>query len=136
VATNPNQLAKSGKFGDLRRRLVFLLLALVVYRIGAHIPVPGIDPAQLQQFFKVSDEKCIALLPFHNNYGGGKMVGMGMIYDKIDNVKKYEPRYRLVRLGLQKKRDSSRKGKKEKKNKLKKVRGKAKCKSTQKKKER
>jgi preprotein translocase subunit SecY len=41
-----NQLhaRQSGKFGDLRRRLVFLLLALVVYRIGAHIPVPGIDP--------------------------------------------------------------------------------------------
>ena len=52
MATNSNQLAKSGKFGDLRRRLMFLLLALVVYRIGAHIPVPGIDPAQLQQFFK------------------------------------------------------------------------------------
>jgi len=52
VATNANQLAKSGKFGDLRRRLTFLLLALVVYRIGAHIPVPGIDPNQLAQFFK------------------------------------------------------------------------------------
>jgi preprotein translocase subunit SecY len=52
VATNAAQLAKTGKFGDLRRRLLFLLLALVVYRIGAHIPVPGIDPAQLQQFFK------------------------------------------------------------------------------------
>jgi hypothetical protein len=45
VATNAAQLAKTGKFGDLRRRLVFLLLALVVYRIGAHIPVPGINPA-------------------------------------------------------------------------------------------
>ena len=45
------QIAKTGKFGDLRRRLVFLLLALVVYRIGAHIPVPGIDPTQLQQLF-------------------------------------------------------------------------------------
>jgi len=52
VATNAAQLAKTGKYGDLRRRLMFLLLALVVYRIGAHIPVPGIDPAQLQQFFK------------------------------------------------------------------------------------
>jgi len=40
VATNATQLAKSGKFGDLRRRLVFLVLALVVYRIGTHIPVP------------------------------------------------------------------------------------------------
>ena len=33
----------AGKFGDLKRRLLFLLLALIVYRIGAHIPVPG-DP--------------------------------------------------------------------------------------------
>ena len=47
MASNANALARSGKFGDLRRRLVFLVLALVVYRIGAHIPVPGIDPVQL-----------------------------------------------------------------------------------------
>ena len=54
MATNANstaQLAKSGKFGDLRRRLTFLLLALVVYRIGTHIPVPGINPDELRQLF-------------------------------------------------------------------------------------
>ena len=51
MATSAAQIAKTGKFGDLRRRLVFLLLALIVYRVGAHIPVPGIDPAQLQQLF-------------------------------------------------------------------------------------
>jgi preprotein translocase subunit SecY len=49
-----NQIAKTGKYGDLRRRLVFLLLALVVYRIGAHIPVPGINPDQLRQLFRAS----------------------------------------------------------------------------------
>jgi len=39
---NANALGKTGsKYGDLKRRLVFLLLALVVYRIGTHIPVPG-----------------------------------------------------------------------------------------------
>ena len=47
MATSANQLAKSGKYGDLRRRVTFLLLALLVYRLGAHIPVPGIDPQQL-----------------------------------------------------------------------------------------
>ena len=52
MATNPTQLAKSGKFGDLRRRLVFLLLALVVYRIGTHIPVPGIDPNEMAKLFQ------------------------------------------------------------------------------------
>jgi preprotein translocase subunit SecY len=70
VATNANQLAKSGKFGDLRRRLVFLLLALVVYRIGAHIPVPGIDPVQLQQFFK---GQAGGILSLFNMFSGGAL---------------------------------------------------------------
>jgi preprotein translocase subunit SecY len=70
VATNANQLAKSGKFGDLRRRLVFLLLALVVYRIGAHIPVPGIDPVQLQQFFK---DQAGGILSLFNMFSGGAL---------------------------------------------------------------
>jgi preprotein translocase subunit SecY len=70
VATNANQLAKSGKFGDLRRRLVFLLLALVVYRIGAHIPVPGIDPNQLQQLFK---GQAGGILSLFNMFSGGAL---------------------------------------------------------------
>jgi len=70
VATNPNQLAKSGKFGDLRRRLTFLLLALVVYRIGAHIPVPGIDPNQLAQLFK---SQAGGILSLFNMFSGGAL---------------------------------------------------------------
>lgn len=62
MATNANQLAKSGKFGDLRRRLVFLLLALVVYRIGAHVPVPGIDPNKLLEFFKSQQGGILGLM--------------------------------------------------------------------------
>jgi preprotein translocase subunit SecY len=70
VATNANQLAKSGKFGDLRRRLVFLLLALVVYRIGAHIPVPGIDPHALEQLF---NSKPGGILNLFNMFSGGAL---------------------------------------------------------------
>jgi preprotein translocase subunit SecY len=70
VATGSNQLAKNGKYGDLRRRLMFLLLALVVYRIGAHIPVPGIDPAQLQQFFKGQEGGILNLI---NMFSGGAL---------------------------------------------------------------
>jgi preprotein translocase subunit SecY len=70
VATNANQLAKSGKFGDLRRRVVFLLLALVVYRIGAHIPVPGIDPVALQQLFKSQSG---GILNLFNMFSGGAL---------------------------------------------------------------
>ncbi len=70
MATNANQLAKSGKFGDLRRRLIFLLLALVVYRVGAHIPVPGIDPNQLQQLFKGQQGGILSLF---NMFSGGAL---------------------------------------------------------------
>ena len=70
MATNANQLAKSGKFGDLRRRLVFLLLALVVYRIGAHIPVPGIDPDQLRQLF---NSQAGGILSLFNMFSGGAL---------------------------------------------------------------
>ncbi len=70
MATNANQLAKSGKFGDLRRRLTFLLLALVVYRLGAHIPVPGIDPAALQQLFKGQQGGILSLF---NMFSGGAL---------------------------------------------------------------
>jgi preprotein translocase subunit SecY len=70
VSTNVSTLAKSGKFGDLRRRLVFLLLALIVYRIGAHIPVPGIDPAQLQQLFQGQQGGILSLF---NMFSGGAL---------------------------------------------------------------
>ena len=70
MATSANQLAKSGKFGDLRRRLVFLLLALVVYRLGAHIPVPGVDPNQLQQLFK---GQAGGILSLFNMFSGGAL---------------------------------------------------------------
>ena len=70
MATNSNQLAKSGKFGDLRRRLTFLLLALVVYRVGAHIPVPGIDPNQLAQLFK---SQAGGILSLFNMFSGGAL---------------------------------------------------------------
>lgn len=70
MATNAAQIAKTGKFGDLRRRLVFLLLALVVYRVGAHIPVPGIDPTQLQQLFNGQQG---GLLNLFNMFSGGAL---------------------------------------------------------------
>ena len=70
MATNANQLAKSGKFGDLRRRVVFLLLALVVYRVGAHIPVPGIDPVALQELFK---SQAGGILNLFNMFSGGAL---------------------------------------------------------------
>jgi len=70
VASNSAQTAKNGKYGDLSRRLVFLLLALVVYRVGAHIPVPGIDPNQLQQLFNGQQGGILSLF---NMFSGGAL---------------------------------------------------------------
>ena len=69
MATSANT-AKTQKFGDLRRRLVFLLLALVVYRVGAHIPVPGIDPDQLKQLFNGQQGGILSLF---NMFSGGAL---------------------------------------------------------------
>lgn len=70
MAFNPSTLASSNKFADLRKRLVFLLLALIVYRIGAHIPVPGIDPTQLKQLF---DSQQGGILGMFNMFSGGAL---------------------------------------------------------------
>ena len=70
MATSANQSLKTGKYGDLSRRLVFLLLALVVYRIGAHIPVPGIDPEQLRQLF---NSQRGGILNLFNMFSGGAL---------------------------------------------------------------
>lgn len=69
MVTRSASLAKTGKYGDLRSRLIFLLLALVVYRIGAHIPVPGIDSNQLQQLFGQQG----GILNLFNMFSGGAL---------------------------------------------------------------
>ncbi len=63
-------LPKTDKYGDLRRRLIFLLLALIVYRIGTHIPVPGINPDQLTQLFKGQQGGILSLF---NMFSGGAL---------------------------------------------------------------
>ena len=56
--------------GDLKKRLIFLLLALIVYRIGAHIPVPGIDPNELAKLFESQQG---GILGMFNMFSGGAL---------------------------------------------------------------
>ena len=60
----------SDKFSDLRRRIAFLVLAILVYRLGAHIPVPGIDPDQLSSLFKSQEGGILGLF---NMFSGGAL---------------------------------------------------------------
>jgi len=69
--TNAANIAQSGsKFGELRQRLIFLVLALLVFRLGAHIPVPGIDPDQLAQLFAGQKD---GILGMFNLFSGGAL---------------------------------------------------------------
>jgi preprotein translocase subunit SecY len=69
LATN-SQLGKSAASGFPWGRLWFLLGALVVYRIGAHIPVPGINPDALSQLFKRNEG---GILGMFNMFSGGAL---------------------------------------------------------------
>ncbi len=72
--TARQNLMKTGqptlKYGDLFKRGIFLLLALVIYRVGAHIPVPGIDPEQLSKLFR---SQAGGILGMFNLFSGGAL---------------------------------------------------------------
>lgn len=65
-----NILSSVSKLGELKARLWFLLGALIVYRLGAHIPVPGIDPTVLKQLFDTQKD---GILGMFNMFSGGAL---------------------------------------------------------------
>jgi preprotein translocase subunit SecY len=67
--------AKAGKYGDLQKRLLFLAMAVVVFRLGTHIPVPGIDPDQLQRLFTGTGT---GILNMFNMFSGGALSRMSV----------------------------------------------------------
>jgi preprotein translocase subunit SecY len=70
-AANPAAaLGDASRFAELRARLLFLAGALIVYRIGTFIPVPGIDPVALEQFFQ---EQSGTILSMFNMFSGGAL---------------------------------------------------------------
>jgi preprotein translocase subunit SecY len=70
MATQTPQLGKTGKYGDLKKRLLFLVGALFVFRVGAHIPVPGIDPVKLAEYFQSQQGGMLGLF---NMFSGGAL---------------------------------------------------------------
>jgi preprotein translocase subunit SecY len=65
-----NALGGLGKYTELRQRLTFVVLALIVYRIGSYIPVPGIDPVQLAQ---VMQQQQGTIVDMFNMFSGGAL---------------------------------------------------------------
>src|ERR1700734_534640 len=69
--TNPAAaLAEAGRQGEIRSRLLFLVGALVVYRVGTFIPVPGINPDAVARFF---NDQSNTILGIVNSFSGGAL---------------------------------------------------------------
>ena len=66
---------KTGDFSELKARLLFVLGAFVVYRVGAHIPVPGIDPKALATMFQ---QQGGSILDMFNMFSGGALMRLSL----------------------------------------------------------
>ena len=71
---NPDKIGAG--LGELKARLLFLLFALFVYRVGTHIPVPGIDPNQLTNLFNQNEGTFLGLF---NMFSGGALERMSIV---------------------------------------------------------
>ena len=72
-----NIMGAGAKLGDLKKRLLFLLLALIVYRIGTYIPVPGIDPTKLAEL--IGGGKGGGILDMFNMFSGGALSRLSVL---------------------------------------------------------
>ena len=75
IMQRAQNLAAGGGLTELRRRLFFVLVAIFVYRVGSHIPVPGIDPEQLKALFSRNEGTIVDLI---NMFGGGALERMSI----------------------------------------------------------
>jgi preprotein translocase subunit SecY len=70
ASANVGSLAGLGQVSELRKRLFFVLFAMIVYRIGTYVPVPGIDPGAMARFF---EQQSSTILGMFNMFSGGAL---------------------------------------------------------------
>ena len=63
-------LGEAARFGEIRGRLLFLVGALIVYRVGTFIPVPGINPSEVARFFTDQSNTILGIV---NMFSGGAL---------------------------------------------------------------
>ena len=76
ITSPASALGEITRFTELRQRLLFLVGALVVYRIGTYIPVPGIDPNAMQNFFQ---DQSGTILSMFNMFSGGALERLSIL---------------------------------------------------------
>jgi preprotein translocase subunit SecY len=75
-AANGLNLSKFAQATDLRKRLWFTIMALVVFRLLSHVPLPGVDPRALAELYKTTQG---GVLDFFNTFSGGSLSRMSLI---------------------------------------------------------
>ncbi|KAF5930169.1 hypothetical protein HYC85_031042 [Camellia sinensis] len=72
---------------------------------------PNVSKAELKEklsrMYEVKDPNAIFVFKFRTHFGGGKSTGFGLIYDSVENAKKYEPKYRLIREAIEGKEEQN-----------------------------
>ncbi|KAE8702646.1 WAT1-related protein [Hibiscus syriacus] len=109
-------LAEKIFLGGTRKFMTNRLLSRKQFIIDVlHPGRPNVSKAELKEKLSRMYEQAVA----RTHFGGGKSTGFGLIYDSVENAKKYEPKYKLIRNGLDTKVEKSRKQMKERKNRAK-----------------
>merc|ERR1712008_231547 len=93
----------------------------IIHPGRANVPKSELQEVVAGMF--TADPKLTILFGFRTKFGGGKSTGFCVMYESEEALRKYEPKYRLVRQGFETKVERSRKAMKEAKNKGKKIRG-------------
>ncbi len=75
-AANGLNLSKFAQATDLRKRLWFTVMALIVFRLLSHVPLPGVDPRALAELYKTTQG---GVLDFFNTFSGGSLSRMSLI---------------------------------------------------------
>ena len=70
ISSGRKSSASDGGLAQLKRRGIFLLFALIIFRIGAHVPVPGLDPSKLAELFATGRSGIFGLF---NLFSGGSL---------------------------------------------------------------
>lgn len=76
--------------------MFFFLVFLLSYHL--HLSKKAELKDKLASLYEVKDPNSIFVFKFRTHFGGGKSTGFGLIYDSVDSAKKYEPKYRLIRV--------------------------------------
>merc|ERR1711918_205129 len=105
------------------RLLMRKQMVLDILHPGAPMPSKETIKEKVAGMFNVNDSLCVSVFGFRTSFGGGKSTGFCLIYDNSAAVKKFEPKYRQVRNGVEFKEKTPRMQRKERKNRDKKWSG-------------